>query len=129
MRRLFWCKSSLVKGNGACEVQTTGTLVWKKPDGMTVCFEIMDEPLVVGRGDDADVRIMDLSISRRHFAVTPRDNAFFVEDLSSTNGTWVNDRRLGEPHELRVFDRIRAGNELFVFDREITTPKKSEAPK
>jgi len=108
---------------------TRATLVWKKTDGTFVRFEVPDKPLIVGRGEDAGVRIEDESLSRHHFVVTLRDNAFFIEDLNSTNGTWVNDERLTESRELRVFNRIRAGNVLIVFDKEIATPKKQDGPK
>ena len=108
---------------------TRATLVWKKTDGTSVRFEVADKPLIVGRGEDAGVRIEDESISRHHFVITPRDDAFFIEDLNSTNGTWVNDQRLLEPRELKVFNRIRAGHILFVFDKELVLPKKPETPK
>jgi len=111
---------------------TRGTLVWKKTDGTRVPFVVTDKPAVVGRGEDADVHIKEEGVSRRHFVITPRDDSFFVEDLNSTNGTWVNDQRLLESHELKVFDRIRAGLALFVFDKEFAPPgppKKPDTPK
>ncbi|MGD0016634.1 MAG: FHA domain-containing protein [Verrucomicrobiia bacterium] len=111
---------------------TRGTLVWKKTDGTRVRFVVTDKPTVVGRGEDADVHIEEEGVSRRHFVVTPRGDSFFVEDMNSTNGTWVNDQRLVEPHELKVFDRIRAGVVLFVFDKEFAPPiptKKPDTPK
>ena len=110
-------------------MHTKASLVWKKTDGTSVRFEVKDKPMVFGRGEDADVRVEDEGMSRHHFVITPRDNAFFVEDLNSTNGTWVNKQRLVEPHELKVFDRIRAGQALFVFDKEIVLPKKLDTPK
>jgi pSer/pThr/pTyr-binding forkhead associated (FHA) protein len=111
-------------------MQTRGTLVWKKTDGTSVRFEVTDKPLIFGRGEDAGVRIEDDSMSRHHFVVTPRDDSFFIEDLNSTNGTLVNEERLTEPRELKVFNRIRAGQVLFVFDKQVVTPqKKQDTPK
>jgi pSer/pThr/pTyr-binding forkhead associated (FHA) protein len=110
-------------------MHTRATLVWKKADGTSVRFEVTDKPLIVGRGEDAGGRIEDESISRRHFVIIPRDDAFFIEDLNSTNGTWVNDERLLEPRELQVFNRIRVGHVLLVFDKEIAAPKKQDTPK
>ena len=111
---------------------TRGTLVWKKADDTRVRFVVTDKPLIVGRGEDAGVRIEEEGISRHHFAITQRDDSFIVEDLNSTNGTWVNDQRLLEPREMKVFDRIRAGIALFIFDREFappSPPNKPDAPK
>jgi pSer/pThr/pTyr-binding forkhead associated (FHA) protein len=113
-------------------MNTKANLVWKKADGTSVRYEITDKPLVFGRAEDADVCIMDEGMSRRHFVVTPRDNTFYVEDLSSTNGTWVNGKRLVEPHELKMFDRIRVGQLVFVFDKEVVLPnlpQKTDGPK
>ena len=122
----------LVEGSNREEMYTKGTLVWKKSDDMRVRFAVTDKPLVVGRGEDADVHIGEDGVSRRHFVITPRDDSFFIEDLNSTNGTLVNDQRLLEPRELKVFDRIRAGQALFVFDKEFAPPrppKKPDTPK
>lgn len=49
---------------------------------------------VVGRGKEADVRLADASVSRRHAAFTVVDGRVHVEDLGSTNGLMVNDKRV-----------------------------------
>jgi pSer/pThr/pTyr-binding forkhead associated (FHA) protein len=112
-------------------MHTTATLVWKKPDGTSVSFEVTDKPVVFGRGENADVRLDDETISRRHFVIIPRDDTFFIEDLNSTNGTWVNDQQLLDAHELRVFERVRAGHALLAFDKELAlpTPQTRQTPR
>lgn len=88
------------------------------PAGAFLCvargfYEGLDVPLdrprlVIGRGQAADVMIAESTMSRRHAAVGYRDGAFYVEDLGSTNGTYVN----GKAHRsapLRDGDAIRLG--------------------
>lgn len=66
------------------------------------------EPVILGRGDDADVRIPAEGVSRRHARLLPRRGGWLLEDLGSRNGTWVN-RRLIDRVSLQVGDQIRLG--------------------
>src|SRR5438067_13448915 len=54
-------------------------------------YPIGEAALVIGRGDDCDVRIQDHSVSRRHARIEPMPHGVFVTDLVSTNGTFIND--------------------------------------
>ena len=73
--------------------------------------------LVVGRGTDADLRINDPGVSRRHAEVRvyardpddPRDTGVSIVDLDSTNGVFVNDRRV-ERAALRDGDTVKVGH-------------------
>jgi pSer/pThr/pTyr-binding forkhead associated (FHA) protein len=89
-------------------------LVHKRPDGTIEQWELAHAPLIFGRGTQADVFIADDRISRQHFAVAPRGDRYVVQDLKSTNGTWVNDERVHEVI-LKPRDRIRAGQTVFFF--------------
>jgi pSer/pThr/pTyr-binding forkhead associated (FHA) protein len=92
-------------------------LVRKRADGTVDQWELRDRPLIFGRGTQADVFVLDDRLSRQHFAVAPRENRYVVQDLKSTNGTWVNDERVHEAI-LKPNDRIRAGQTLFFFVQE-----------
>jgi diguanylate cyclase (GGDEF)-like protein len=64
---------------------------------------------VLGRGTDADVWVEDGGVSRRHARVSCRsDGRYFVEDLGSTNGTFIADQRIGVC-ELRPGERLQLG--------------------
>ena len=67
--------------------------------------------LVIGRGVDADLAFDDDILSRKHCIVmaTECGTRFFVEDLSSANGTFVNGARISERTELLEFDRLVFG--------------------
>jgi pSer/pThr/pTyr-binding forkhead associated (FHA) protein len=65
--------------------------------------------MVVGRGVGSDLQTDDESVSRRHACFRMEDEAVWVEDLSSRNGTWVNGAPISAPHRLTHGDRISLG--------------------
>jgi two-component system cell cycle response regulator len=69
----------------------------------------LDKPRTVGRGYDADVRIQDSGISRRHARFAPADGRVVIEDLGSTNGTFVNGVRIAGRHVLADGDKLQFG--------------------
>ena len=78
------------------------------------CWALGDQPLVVGRSEAADAYVEDDALSRGHFIIM-RDGAdFFLVDLDSRNGTWVNGRQVST-HKLRPDELISAGESLFYF--------------
>ena len=73
-----------------------------------------DGPLLVGRDAKCDLVLADDSLSRRHAKIEKRDGRFYVTDLDSTNGTYVNNERTAEA-VLQAGDHIRLGNQIFKF--------------
>jgi len=69
----------------------------------------LEQPLQVGRADACQVKLGDTYISQFHARIFPRDGAWYVEDLGSTNGTYLNQRKLTGPSELHAGDRLRVG--------------------
>lgn len=64
---------------------------------------------VIGRSRDAAVHLNDPSVSRRHAAIIYQDDAFYLKDLGSTNGTYVggvpiNERRLAHGERFQLGD-------------------------
>ena len=69
-----------------------------------------DTPMVIGRGLGAEVRLDDDGVSRRHSKVTTVGNGDLVlEDLGSSNGTYVNGNRI-QTHTLKDGDKIQIGS-------------------
>ncbi|MGZ8634628.1 MAG: FHA domain-containing protein [Solirubrobacteraceae bacterium] len=66
-------------------------------------------PIVLGRDQSADIVLDDGQISRRHARVTPSARGAVVEDLESTNGTFVNHDEVHAPIELAPGDQILVG--------------------
>jgi hypothetical protein len=74
-------------------------------------------PLEVGRAETCQVRLEDTYISQVHARLFARDGAWFVEDLGSTNGTYVNDHRVQAPVEVHPGDIVRIGKTLLELRR------------
>ena len=90
------------------------TLVRVTPEGVKGELTLTRERTVIGRGDDADVRVPVSKISRSHcvFIKTPEGD-IAVEDLGSSNGTWVNQERV-ESQPLAAGDLVCIGGMVFV---------------
>lgn len=73
----------------------------------------------IGRSPDADVRIEDQYSSGVHARVHARSGAYYVEDLGSTNGTYLNGHRLDGEAPLSDLDEIRIGDTEFRFEYEL----------
>ncbi len=75
----------------------------------------LDQPeVVVGRSDTAAIQVDHEAVSREHARVTVLGGTCRIADLGSTNGTWVNDRRVAET-ELRDGDLVRVGHTVFKY--------------
>jgi len=97
-------------------------IVRKKLDGSAAeRWEIKDRPISFGRGEEADVQIKDERMSRQHFVIELREGKFYVRDLHSTNGTFINNNPITEV-ELQPNDRIRSGQTVLVFEMEKPKP-------
>jgi pSer/pThr/pTyr-binding forkhead associated (FHA) protein len=76
----------------------------------------LDGDIVLGRGDQAAVRLEDPFASARHARVYEQAGAVVIEDLHSTNGTYLNEELLQTPRPLHPGDHVRIGDSEFVFE-------------
>jgi len=86
-----------------------------KPQGHR--FFLTQTELTLGRDPSADITLMDQGISRKHAQVSCSGSRVFVSDLNSSNGTFVNDKKLGpgDRVELAKEDMIKVGNMILKF--------------
>jgi diguanylate cyclase (GGDEF)-like protein len=82
--------------------------------GMGTRYILGDNPMVIGRGNDCDIRINDHSVSRRHARIQPAADGYYAVDLQSTNGTFVNDMQ-ASICKLKDGDYLRVGNCIYRF--------------
>ncbi len=74
-------------------------------------FRLDANALIIGRDPMSDIVINDPEISRQHARLSKRDNSYEIEDLGSTNGTFVNGQRLGsEPYRLEPGQTVNMGS-------------------
>ena len=76
------------------------------------------EGAVLGRGEQADIRLEDSFASTRHVRLEPQGETMVVEDLGSTNGVKVNGRRIQGPQSLKRGDTIQLGTSRVTFEQE-----------
>ena len=75
--------------------------------GETVSLD--DAPILIGRGSDAAIRLDDDYVSTRHARIASSGDQWFVEDLGSTNGTYIGAHRLTQPTTLQLGSTVRIG--------------------
>jgi len=73
-------------------------------------LELRSGEISVGRAEENDVCLPRRNISKQHTRIAIEDGAVVVRDLASTNGTWVNGRKLEGPQPVGPSDRIRIGD-------------------
>jgi len=81
--------------------------------GMT--FQLTGNEISIGRDINADFVISIPEVSRRHALIRPEAGGYILEDLGSTNGTFVNGRRLSGPYNLRAGDTVMLGEAVTLF--------------
>jgi phosphoserine phosphatase RsbU/P len=76
----------------------------------------LDRVLCIGRGMDMDIRLDDLTASKQHARITRNtQGGHILEDLGSSNGTFVNEVQMGTTHILSDGDQIRIGSHVLMF--------------
>ena len=71
---------------------------------------------VLGRGDEAEIRLDDPFASSRHAQLILQAGVVVLEDLGSTNGTYLNEELLAGPAPLHSGDRVRIGDSEFSYE-------------
>ncbi|HSL11234.1 MAG TPA: FHA domain-containing protein [Actinomycetota bacterium] len=69
----------------------------------------LDASMVIGRSPEAELRLDDTFVSSQHARIFGRNGSWYVEDLGSTNGTFVNEQKLLAPAMVQPGDSIRVG--------------------
>jgi hypothetical protein len=85
-------------------------LVLVAPAALAGASHPLTSEMTLGRAPGCTVPVEDGYVSSLHTRVFGRDGSWMVEDLGSTNGTYLNKRKVTGPSVLRVGDRIQLGN-------------------
>lgn len=76
-----------------------------------------NSPITVGRAPDSTLALSDDYASSRHARFFPSDGQWIVEDLGSTNGTWIEKTRITGPTVLRIGAKVRIGRTTLQLQR------------
>ena len=74
-------------------------------------------PLTIGRDRGCELALADAEVSRRHARLETQGGIVFLRDLESSNGTFLNGRRLDDAVELREGDEIDVGTTRLIVER------------
>ncbi|MAS55921.1 FHA domain-containing protein [Nocardioides sp.] len=69
-------------------------------------------PILIGRGTDAAIRLEDDYASTRHARIAASGDQWFVEDLGSTNGTYIGSVRITQPTTIAIGTQVRIGKTI-----------------
>lgn len=78
-------------------------------------FQINQNEITIGSGEDNSIEIEDDAVSEKHARIRRIDEGYFLYDLISDGGTFLNARKLLRPKLLHDWDEIRVGNTVFIF--------------
>jgi predicted component of type VI protein secretion system len=85
--------------------------------------------ILVGRAADCDVVITaSQKISRRHCCLVQVDNTYYLRDLGSMNGVWLNGNRVNREAPMSIGDKVTIGDVEFQFHPNARIEKKAQAP-
>ena len=73
---------------------------------------LADAPILIGRGSDAAIRLEDDYVSTRHARIAASGDQWFVEDLGSTNGTYIGAVRITQPTTITLGTQVRIGKTI-----------------
>jgi diguanylate cyclase (GGDEF)-like protein len=71
--------------------------------------QVGEAPVLVGRGESADLQLHDRGVSREHARLVPAEDGVYLRDLDSSNGTYVNGSELTGVHKLEDDDKVTLG--------------------
>ena len=86
-------------------------------DGQKPRTTPLDGSTTLGRGVECELRLDDTYVSQQHARIFDRGGNWYVEDLGSTNGTFVNDQKLAAPAMVQPGDKIRVGTTVLELRR------------
>ena len=94
------------------KVKSKSSLFWEETQK---AIEIKNEEIFIGRGELNNIILKDPHVSRKHSKITILGVNYIIEDLGSTNGTYVNGEKISM-HYLHNGDKIKIGNNFLIFN-------------
>jgi pSer/pThr/pTyr-binding forkhead associated (FHA) protein len=95
-------------------IESTASFVVKKGPNVGEQFSLAKNRIALGREPNSDIFLNDITVSRKHAAVTHEPSGFVITDESSLNGTYVNKKRVGKAI-LNPNDEVQIGKFILVF--------------
>jgi len=95
----------------AAPAATPGALTLKLENerGPRSTFEVTKSGATIGRGPESTIQLADLSVSRKHAKITYKQGAYWLSDLGSMGGTWIDGTKLAAPRRVAAGQTIDIG--------------------
>jgi len=86
----------------------------------TRAFDLKDDTISIGRAPDNDIQIKDRFVSRKHLKIFRKESKYFIEDLESKNGTFINGKQIPSGVEFEIEEglTIAIGMSVICLDKE-----------
>jgi len=97
-------------------------LVLKAGGEVGTVYPLETDEVYVGRDEANDIVIHDAEVSRRHARLRRQGNSFVIEDMGSTNGTFIGGKRISTPFLLRSGAEIGLGPDVVLVFEQIADP-------
>ena len=104
-------------GASTAAPRAAGAVIVHGPDGARPRTFKLGPSMAVGRAPECEIRLDDTYVSQQHARIFGKSDKWYVEDLGSTNGTYVNDQKLGAPAQVEPGDKIRVGTTVLELRR------------
>ena len=101
---------------GKAPPAATSVLVHPPDGGRARTFKLAAS-MSIGRAADCEIRIDDTYASQQHARLFGKNGSWYVEDLGSTNGTFINDQKLAAPAMVQPGDKVRVGTTVLELRR------------
>jgi FHA domain-containing protein len=85
------------------------TLRLESERGSTSTFQVTKSGATIGRGPESTIQLADLSVSRKHAKITYRQGAYWLSDVGSMGGTWIDGTKLAAPRRVATGQTIDIG--------------------
>ena len=86
------------------------SVILTEKGGATQRLDFESEEITIGRVDENDICLPKGNISKKHTKIVVKDGKIIVLDLKSTNGTYVNGKKLAGPQVIRPSDKVYIGD-------------------
>ncbi len=88
-------------------------------------FPLDADKVVIGRGEETDIVLGIAEVSRTHAMLTKAEEGYMIKDLGSTNGTFVDKKKVGEKYLLKPGDTVMLGDAIYLTYSADTDPEET----
>jgi len=98
-------------------------------------YPLEGDEIIIGRGDENEIVLNIAEVSRTHAILTKAEEGFMIKDLGSTNGTFVDKKKVGGKYLLKPGDTVMLGDAIYMTyqadldpEETLVAPRPEETP-